>query len=140
MMANKTRLSMIVVILIMIGFLSIAQEQSSSAQECKVVTISGMNLIQLEPAALTVSKGTCVVWFSRSVANQLTISFADGKKCDEVTDAASGFILNQQSCYTSTDITTEGTASLRFLETGTYPYSIFLDDGKKVAEGTVTVQ
>jgi hypothetical protein len=53
----------------------------------------------------------------------LKIVFEDGKKCEDVTDAASGF-LTEGPCYVTSWVTFGGTSSLKFNEEGTYDYFV----------------
>ena len=85
--------------------------------------------IRLEPSTLTISEGGVVVWlnWARSV-ECVQVSFEDGKKCDDVTDAPTGFEMTG-GCYVTSWITFGGTSSLRFNQPGEYTYTIMAKTG-----------
>lgn len=92
--------------------------------------------IRLEPPTMTVSKGAVVVWlnWARSV-ECVQVSFEDGKKCDDVTDAPTGFEMSS-GCYVTSWITFGGTSSLRFNEPGTYIYTVEAKTGGETRKET----
>ncbi|HQO78130.1 MAG TPA: hypothetical protein PLG17_06425 [Thermodesulfobacteriota bacterium] len=121
------------------GAVFFASAQTQGTDECRVVMIEGMEIhrsLRLQPPGpLTISKGTCVVWFNRQSASEVRISFSEGKKCDNITDAARGFQLTGDGCYATDAIPFGGTASLRFLEEGEYTYEL---KGPEVGQGVQT--
>jgi hypothetical protein len=65
------------------------------------------------------------VWFNRVTTGEVKVTIADSKKCASVTNAASGFCLDElANCYVTKWIGFTGTASLRFMEKGTYKYVV----------------
>ena len=97
------------------------------AQECRIIRIIGMVLhqsVRIEPETFLVSKGDCVVWFNRAVAEDVKVIFEDAKKCASVTNAPVGFSADSAGCYVTTWMPFGGTSSLRFMEKGTYGYVI----------------
>lgn len=109
--------------------------------DCKIVTLHGKNMITVDPETVTVPKGACVIWFSRAEPNTLRITFREGKKCQESSEAPSSFILDQAGCYTTSYNMKEGTtASLRFMEPGTYDYEIEDRTRTITGKGQVVVQ
>ncbi len=119
------------------------------AQDCRVIRIEGIaahDVIRIDPETITISKGTCVIWFNRSTAHQVKVAFADGKKCASISDAPTGFSLDHQNCYVTSWIPFGGTSSLRFLEAGTYAYDIQATgeqveaEGAKVTQGKIIVE
>lgn len=92
--------------------------------------------IRLEPPTLTIEKGGVVVWlnWARS-AECIKVSFEDGKKCADVTDAPTGFEMSS-GCYVTSWITFGGTSSLRFNEPGTFTYTVEAKTGGEVRKET----
>lgn len=116
--------------------------QAQKAGDCRVIIIEGMQLhqsVRVQPESLTISKGTCVIWFNRAAATEVRVSFSEGKKCDNVTDAPTGFQLTGEGCYATNLIPFGGTASLRFLEEGTYTYVIEDPTAKQMSKGSIIV-
>jgi hypothetical protein len=51
--------------------------------------------LRIEPETFLVSKGDCVAWFNRAEsAEEVKVSFEDGKKCLTGTEAPTGFSLS----------------------------------------------
>lgn len=65
-----------------------------SAQECQVGSIISMVIhspIRIKPETLLISKGDCVVWFNRAEsAEEVKVTFEDGKKCMSVFTSLNG--------------------------------------------------
>ena len=124
-----------------IGLLS---TEMVSAQECRLITVRGSSQhpeFFLEPGTSYINKGDCVVWFNRVHEGEITVSFKDGKTCLEVTKSPMGFKLDQQNCYVTSWISFGGTSSLRFMEKGTYKYSVRGKAGGGIpAEGQIVVE
>jgi hypothetical protein len=125
--------------------LVLVDHEPIEAEESQLVRIFGgistgagelMKPIRLEPPTMTVSKGAVVVWlnWARS-AECVQVSFEDGKKCDDVTDAPTGFEM-ADGCYVTSWITFGGTSSLRFNETGTYTYTVSAKTGGETRKET----
>ncbi len=92
--------------------------------------------IRLEPPTMTISKGAVVVWLNWARnAECVQVSFDDGKKCEDVTDAPTGFDM-AGSCYVTSWITFGGTSSLRFNEPGTYTYTVSAKSDGQVSKET----
>jgi hypothetical protein len=82
------------------------------------------DIVRIVPETLSIDKGTVVIWINAARATDcLKIVFEDGKKCEDVTDAASGF-LTEGPCYVTSWVTFGGTSSLKFNEEGTYDYFV----------------
>ena len=112
------------VVAMMIGLIGL---ETISAQECRIIKISGradQHTIMIDPETIFLSKGDCAVWFNRFVADEIMVKFDDGKRCVDVTQAPMGFSLNEQSCYVTNYLPFTGTSSLRFMQAGTYMYTV----------------
>ena len=100
------------------------------AQEVRIVKIYGGSSlstgdIYLKPQDLWISKGDIVIWNNLARTPMVQIVFKEGKTCQKVTSAPTGFKLDKtQECYVTEPIIFGGTASLRFNEKGTYEYLV----------------
>ncbi len=149
MKTRKLRAIFLCSVLIITSIL-IVYNNSAYSQDCRIIRVHGMmahDAIRVEPAGLFISKGTCVIWLNRSTANEIKIVFKEGKKCASVTDAPTGFNMDDYGhCYVTSWLPFGGTSSLRFLERGTYAYEIQVTagpagtEGKKVIEGSIVVE
>jgi plastocyanin len=133
----------IVLILTTVIFLA-NPEIIGAAEECKIVTIRGRD--NIEPNMLTIKKGDCVVWinFTGSAAGytkqDIQLSFKEGEKCVRMTKAPVGFKMDVPSgCYIAGWISYGQTASLLFVEPGTYNYEVQFKVGGKNT-GTIVVK
>lgn len=114
-------------------------------EQCKLVTISGQAFpdvsVRIEPQSLAVSKGDCVVWVNWARATEVKILFREGKKCQGVTKAATGFKFEENSgCYVTDSLPLGGTSSLRFMEEGTFDYEIEAHGAKYPVKGSIVVK
>jgi len=120
--------------------------QIAEASECQIVRLqrdpAAAYQVEIEPRTLWISKGDCVVWFNRiepTSAPEIMIKFREGKKCDEVTEASSGFSLDgTEGCYGTGKMPFGGTSSLRFIEKCTYEYEV-VAPGKEKSAGKIVV-
>jgi len=143
---NKKGLSIVmgfIFVLAMVSFLS--NTGTVFAQECRIIRIIGGDIEIpdsgiIEPDTIFLSKGDCVVWFNRFVKEVVKISFQEGKKCMDVTNAPMGFSLNAQGCYGTEWIPFGGTSSLRFMEKGTYKYTVETKITKTKENGRIIVE
>lgn len=122
----------------------VINQQAVDASEARIVRIMGgathnVQGIRLEPAILTVTPGSVVIWNNWARATEVKIIFKEGKVCDDVTDAETGFKMDAQNCYVTTWIKLGGTTSLRFNEKGSYKYTVETSSGVK-GQGEIQVQ
>lgn len=119
------------------------------AQECRIVRISGGTGVQtdglwIDPDVLMVPKGSCVIWINWVRKEDVTVKFEEGKKCQDVTDAPTGFSMNTEGCYVTSWIPLGGTSSLTFKEAGTYEYVAYTrlgyEAGGVIAKGKIVVR
>lgn len=143
----KTVLGVVLVMIILLGSLVDAR-----AQECRIIRITGMltdNSITVEPARMEISKGDCAVWFNRAGDANMKVIFEDGKTCAAATEASELFLMDVPGqCFVTSWVPAWGTSSLRFMEKGTYRYTIEMasggpealtEKGQKVTEGEIIV-
>ena len=82
-----------------------------------------------------------MVWFNRVFTDEVMVTFKEGKKCLDVTNAPMGFTLDAETCYVTSWMPFAGTSSLRFMEKGTYEYTVKAKDWKGItAKGRIVVE
>jgi len=119
---------------------------SIDAQEQQLVRILGgistgagemKKPITIEPPTMTISEGAVVTWLNWSRNSEcVQVSFEDGKKCDDASDAPSGFDMKTDGCYVTSWITFGGTSSLHFTEPGTFMYTVEAKTGGETRKTT----
>ena len=130
----KKRASLMTALVLLLSTIQVlVNHGSSDAQESQMVRILGASAtgaselrkqLRLEPPGLTVSKGAVVIWLNWArTAQCVKVVFDDGKKCEDVTDAPTGFEA-EGPCYVTSWIPFGGTSSLRFNEPGTFTYVV----------------
>jgi hypothetical protein len=135
---KKRVLTVTALLFVLSSMLVLVDHQPIDAEESQLVRIFGgietgagelKKPIRLEPPTMTISQGGVVVWlnWARTV-ECVQVSFEDGKKCDDVTDAPTGFEMTG-GCYVTSWITFGGTSSLRFNEPGTFTYTVTAKTG-----------
>ncbi len=112
--------------------ISAADPAEGTAREgqCYVINVRGdfqnRGKIRLEPAKLTVPRGACVVWVNWAKGPQISISFKEGKMCDDVTESPVKFNFTPgNGCYVTDYLKMGETSSLMFMQAGTYKYEVF---------------
>ena len=95
--------------------------------------------IRIEPATLQIDKGSVVIWNNWAKASEVKVIFEEGKVCQDVTEAPTGFSMDAKQCYVTTWIPLGGTSSLKFTQTGTYKYKVETTGGISGA-GSIIVQ
>ncbi|MBI3989335.1 MAG: hypothetical protein HY347_06935 [candidate division NC10 bacterium] len=91
--------------------------------------MSGFFLVQtlggrLNPAVLEINRGDTVIWLASD--QPCNIYFAEGTPVKLACVSPTRFRLNEDGAYTSGIIPPGGTASLCFVEPGTYEYVMFV--------------
>lgn len=134
------------VVLALTGLTGILFVSHTDAQEHRLVRILGglstgatelKQPITLDPPTLSVPKGTVVTWLNWSRNSDcIQISFEDGKRCEDGTDAPSGFSMRTDGCYVTSWISFGGTSSLLFTEPGTFSYVVEAKTGGEVRKET----
>lgn len=113
------------------------------AQECRIIKVhsfdSPAGKFRIDPETLVIKKGDCVVWINFVGVHSIKVHFDDAKKCEDVTDAPTGFKITADNCYVTDLITIGGTSSLRFMVPGTYEYKIEAP-GRERMKGKIVVE
>jgi len=142
---KKTYLLLIVGLAIIVAssFLMLTSDLIN-AQECRVVRLWGgvggnIEDIRIEPKTIWISKGTCVIWINWIRAPEVQVVFEEGRKCEDITDAPTGFKLDAKDCYVTSFVSAGETSSLRFTEKGTFIYEVRTTRGPKEA-GEIVVE
>lgn len=126
-----------------------------SAAECQLIRISGEkgvagHQIQIEPAEVTISTDTCVVWINWVQWSTARVIFReDAKACRSATQSPSGF-TEQGALYATAFMPRGGTSSLTFIGKGRFRYDVEIPDvshgspslpaGQPVAAGALVVK
>jgi hypothetical protein len=124
----------------------VTNQAALDAESCRIVRLYGkpdasdsLTGLRIEPASLLVWKGDCVIWANWIAAQEVRIVFDDGKKCEDVTDGATGYKLDAKNCYVTSFVSPGGTSSLRFNELGTFKYEVVVGDTHK-RKGEIVVK
>lgn len=80
-------------------------------------------LLGVDPKIVYASKGTTVIWLN-DTSRHVAISFAGGDKVRLSCEAPVNFILGEDGTYKADKIPMGGTASLCFIESGTFKYKV----------------
>lgn len=134
--------SALVAVLVVAAVAGVVGLTDAEAQEHRLVRILGglstgaaelKQPITLDPPTLSISKGTVVTWLNWSRNTEcVQISFEEGKRCEDGTDAPSGFSMRTDGCYVTSWISFGGTSSLLFTEPGTFDYVVEAKTGGEV--------
>lgn len=90
----------------------------------KVISLVGG---EVTPTHLEIDRGDTVVWLA--VDQPAMVYFAEGTPVKLACVAPTRFYLNEEGAYTSGVIPQGGTASLCFVEPGTFDYAVFFRGG-----------
>ena len=75
------------------------------------------------PLRAKIQRGQTVLW-ANSSQDPISIIFMGGNRLQRACIASSGFHLTETGWYTAANVTPGGTASLCFVETGTYAFQV----------------
>jgi len=148
----------VMVILIMAIFLS-SPAPINAVEECRIVKLSGHGLVRpemfvrIEPDTLVISKETCVVWINFVAADEVTVSFKEGKKCldavsplkkaktpEEAAFYKAWKMDKVKDCFVTSFVTQGQTQSLVFSQPGTYKYEVQVAGKGQPVTGQIVVE
>lgn len=135
-MKNNKGLRGLLILALMVGVsLVLAHWGPADAQDCRIIRLYGTahptTTINIEPRIVHIEKGDCIIWSNWIREAEVEIVFEDGKKCDDMTDAATGFKLDAYNCYVTSFVSLGGTSSLRFNEAGSFYYEVKAGGGAR---------
>jgi len=93
-------------------------------QTTRIISLAGGNV---SPSTLEINRGDTVIWFAAD--QPAMVYFAEGTPVKLACVAPTRFKLNEEGAYTSGLIPPGGTASLCFVEAGTFDYGVFFRGG-----------
>ena len=118
---------------IFIGQSIVNAEKICRLEDLKVVRISGQSeesgMLTIEPKAIDIIAGDCVVWVNWSKGGEVMVVFNDGKVCYDVTRPSAGFKMSEKNCYVTNFIPYGGTSSLTFKDKGVFEYEVIAVNG-----------
>lgn len=100
------------------------QAQVKPTGVTKIITMVGG---RVTPDMLEINRGDTVIW--TAIDQPATVYFADGTPVKLACISPTRFYLNEEGAYTSGIIPQGGTASLCFVEPGTFDYAVFFRGG-----------
>ncbi|MFO7963650.1 MAG: hypothetical protein R6U50_07005 [Desulfobacterales bacterium] len=113
-----------------------------SAMQCMVIKVTPINAakrsVSLHPETLNAAQGDCVVWFN-ATRTSIKVTLLDGEKCASVSGAPVGFVLDEE-CFSTAWMDVGATASVRFMEGGTYRFAVTTQSDPNEVEGTINVE
>lgn len=115
------------------------------AQDCRVVRLHGgyhgwEDRVEIEPQTTWITKGSCVVWMNWiQSTKKVKVIFAEGKRCDDLTESPVGFKMEANNCYVTSWIPLGGTSSLLFKNEGTFDYVVEVEEGTRT-QGKIIVR
>ena len=104
-----------------------------AAEKCVIVTIQSHEGIS--PETLHIKKGDCVVWINWTRAEDVKITFKEGKRCQDMTKSPVGFKMDWNSCYITDYLDFGRTSSLLFDQAGTFRYEVEFKSSTRSGEG-----
>jgi plastocyanin len=94
--------------------------------------------LTLSPAEAVIGKGTIVYWVNAAPA-EVSVVFAEGKRCEDVTAMSDRFKPSFEACYLTDFLQRYDTSRLQFREVGTFNYQVKTEAGVTV-DGKVVVK
>jgi len=111
------------VVILAIGVIN-ASAQVKPTGITKIITMVGWDVT---PTHLEINRGDTVIW--TAIDQPAMVYFAEGTPVRLACISPTRFYLNEEGAYTSGIIPMGGTASLCFVEPGTFDYAVFFRGG-----------
>lgn len=133
-------------VLVLASMLLILQSANLWAMDASIIRIHKTNKAKgglfIQPPILYMTKGNVVIWMSWVQDEDIQIVFEDGKRCMDVSYSPNknDFSLNVKSCYVHNYLSYASTTSLKFLDTGTFEYSVHTKNKKEKTTGKIIVR
>jgi len=122
---KKVSLGICLVLVAVLAFgASDALAQVKATGVTKIITLAGGDV---NPPVLEINRGDTVIW--TAVDQPVMVYFSEGTPVKLACVAPTRFRLNEEGAYTSGIIPPGATASLCFVEPGTYDYAVFFRGG-----------
>ncbi|MBI3988879.1 MAG: hypothetical protein HY347_04600 [candidate division NC10 bacterium] len=112
------------VVLLAFGIMDVLAQQVKPTGVTKIITLVG-GMVTTDH--LEINRGDTVVW--ASIDQPAMVYFAEGTPVKLACVAPTRFYLNEEGAYTTGVIPQGGTASLCFIEPGTFDYAVFFRGG-----------
>ncbi len=112
------------------------------AQEVALPGYGKVEVLTISPATipntlrLNIERGQTVVW-ANGTQGFMSIVFTGGQRVHRACVAPTGFHLTERGEYSATNLNPGGTASLCFIEKGSYPFEVIGDQLAGVGLGPV---
>jgi hypothetical protein len=94
----------------------------------------------LSPPNITIAKNTIVIWVNFIDGPELNIVFDDADAAMAASKDQKGFYLDTKGAFAAKYMPFIATSSVRFVQNGSFGYSIQSQDGTKVTAGIVNVK
>jgi len=123
-----------------------------AADRCEIIRIrldraGGGSLVRIDPEKITVPTGTCTVWINFVGGRKVQVNFRENaNQCILATEAATGFkkikLDTGEECYASDALPIGKTASLVWVKSGIYKYTLETEAYKReiIATGVIEVE
>jgi hypothetical protein len=114
------------------------------AEEGKIIKIDAVKndtsaTLTIDPAELAIEKDVIVIWLNSIVDQEVNVLFQHKELPAAAVTDSMGFGPDKNGAYAAKYLPFIATASLRFIETGTYSYTVEMKNGTCAARGTIIV-
>ena len=123
----------------------LCQIAPANAEDGRIIKIETIKegptaTLTIDPAELTLEKGDIAIWLNSIAGQEVNIRFQHENLPKTAITDIMGFSPDKDGAYAAKYLPFIATASLRFIEDGTYPYTVEMKNGKCTAGGAVTVR